>query len=203
MTEAETLFGDEHVRRYRETDGAVGHIWREGSTILLLTTRGRKTGEKRTTPLIYAQDGDRYVIEYVDYASADGHFRKYRFIFVGQAILPYHLAIGLCWKLHHYTTDMADHEWMQREEATFLANPGAVFTPAHFETLAAIGARIGLDYFGIDCALDRDGGLVVFEVNASMLVHEDNAAFPYKDPHVRAIKAAFGELLAQRAGKAG
>ena len=62
MTEAETLFGDEHVRRYRETDGAVGHIWREGSTILLLTTRGRKTGERRTTPLIYAQDGDRYVI---------------------------------------------------------------------------------------------------------------------------------------------
>jgi proline iminopeptidase len=62
MNEAEKLFGDEHVRRYRETDGAVGHIWREGSTILLLTTRGRKSGEKRTTPLIYAQDGDRWVI---------------------------------------------------------------------------------------------------------------------------------------------
>lgn len=62
MTEAESLFGDEHVRRYRETGGAVGHIWREGSTILLLTTIGRKSGEKRTSPLIYAQDGDRYVI---------------------------------------------------------------------------------------------------------------------------------------------
>jgi len=62
MNEAETLFGDEHVRRYRETGGAVGHIWREGSTILLLTTIGRKSGEKRTIPLIYAQDGDRYVI---------------------------------------------------------------------------------------------------------------------------------------------
>jgi len=62
MSEAENLFGDEHVRRYRETGGAVGHEWREGSTILLLTTKGRKTGEPRTTPLIYAQDGDRYVI---------------------------------------------------------------------------------------------------------------------------------------------
>src|SRR5271156_3862142 len=62
MSEAESLFGEEHVRRYRETGGKVGHIWREGSTILLLTTTGRKTGEKRTTPLIYAQDGDRYVI---------------------------------------------------------------------------------------------------------------------------------------------
>ena len=62
MSEAESLFGEEHVRRYRETGGKVGHIWREGSTILLLTTTGRKTGEKRTAPLIYAQDGDRYVI---------------------------------------------------------------------------------------------------------------------------------------------
>ena len=62
MSEAENLFGDEHVRRYRETGGEVGHEWREGSTILLLTTKGRKTGEPRTTPLIYAEDGDRYVI---------------------------------------------------------------------------------------------------------------------------------------------
>ena len=62
MSEAENLFGDEHVRRYRETGGEVGHTWREGSTILLLTTTGRKSGEPRTTPLIYAQDGDRYVI---------------------------------------------------------------------------------------------------------------------------------------------
>ncbi len=62
MSEANSLFGDEHVRRYRETGGAVGHDWREGSTILLLTTMGRKTGEQRTVPLIYVQDGDRYVI---------------------------------------------------------------------------------------------------------------------------------------------
>ena len=62
MGEAENLFGEEHVRRYRETGGEVGHIWREGSTVLLLTTTGRRSGEPRTTPLIYAQDGDRYVI---------------------------------------------------------------------------------------------------------------------------------------------
>jgi deazaflavin-dependent oxidoreductase (nitroreductase family) len=56
------LFGEEHVRRYRETGGAEGHDWREGSTVLLLTTKGRKTGNPTTTPLIYAQDGDKYVI---------------------------------------------------------------------------------------------------------------------------------------------
>jgi proline iminopeptidase len=56
------LFGEEHVRRYRETDGEEGHIWREGSTILLLTTTGRKTGGQSTTPLIYGMDGDNPVI---------------------------------------------------------------------------------------------------------------------------------------------
>ncbi len=60
--DATKLFGDAHVRRYRETDGEVGHIWKEGSTILLLTTNGRKTGEPGTAPLIYAADGDRYVV---------------------------------------------------------------------------------------------------------------------------------------------
>jgi proline iminopeptidase len=62
MSEAESLFGQEHVQRYRETGGAVGHRWKRGSKILLLTTKGRKSGEPRTTPLIYEDDGDRYVI---------------------------------------------------------------------------------------------------------------------------------------------
>jgi proline iminopeptidase len=60
--DATKLFGQEHVRRYRETGGEVGHVWKEGSTVLLLTTKGRKSGEPRTTPLIYARDGDRYGI---------------------------------------------------------------------------------------------------------------------------------------------
>ena len=62
MSEAETLYGEEHVRRYRETGGEVGHRWKRGSKILLLTTKGRKSGEPRTKPLIYEADGDRYVI---------------------------------------------------------------------------------------------------------------------------------------------
>jgi tetratricopeptide (TPR) repeat protein len=148
--------------------------------------------------LAQRRDHDHYVIEYVDYALQDGHFRKYRFIFVGSEILPYHLAIGDDWKVHHDSTDMANQPWMQREEAAFLADPTAVFTPDHYEALRAIRARIGLDYFGIDCAIDDRGDLLVFEVNASMLVHEDNAEFPYKDPAVRAIKQAFERMLESR-----
>ena len=52
------LFGQEHVDRYRETDGEEGHDW-QGTQTLLLTTTGRRSGEPRTTPLIYAPHGDR------------------------------------------------------------------------------------------------------------------------------------------------
>ena len=62
MGEGETLFGDEHVRRYRETGGEVGHIWRRGAKTLLLTTKGRNSGNPTTAPLIYEQDGDTYVV---------------------------------------------------------------------------------------------------------------------------------------------
>ncbi len=56
------LFGQEHVERYEATDGEEGHEWREGTSILILTTKGRKSGETRKTPLIYGENGDDYVI---------------------------------------------------------------------------------------------------------------------------------------------
>ena len=55
------LFGAEHVRVYRETSGERGYHWR-GTTILLLTTEGRVSGEQRTTPLIHRTDGEDWVI---------------------------------------------------------------------------------------------------------------------------------------------
>lgn len=55
------LFGPEHVRAYRETGGERGYRWR-GTTILLLTTTGRSSGQPRTTPLIYRCDGDRWIV---------------------------------------------------------------------------------------------------------------------------------------------
>lgn len=58
---ADDLFGQEHVRAYRESGGTVGYDWR-GTTILLLSTTGRRSGEERTTPLIHRGDGDGWVI---------------------------------------------------------------------------------------------------------------------------------------------
>ncbi|MGH2924989.1 MAG: nitroreductase family deazaflavin-dependent oxidoreductase [Solirubrobacterales bacterium] len=55
------LFGQEHVDRYRETDGREGHDW-NGTQTLLLTTTGRRSGKQRTAPLIYASHDDAYTV---------------------------------------------------------------------------------------------------------------------------------------------
>jgi deazaflavin-dependent oxidoreductase (nitroreductase family) len=52
----------DHLHRYVATDGADGHEWRPGVPTLLLTTRGRRSGALRRTPLIYTRDGDAYVV---------------------------------------------------------------------------------------------------------------------------------------------
>jgi deazaflavin-dependent oxidoreductase (nitroreductase family) len=55
------LFGQVHVRAYRQTGGERGYHWR-GATVLLLTTKGRVSGQERTTPLIFRSDGERWVL---------------------------------------------------------------------------------------------------------------------------------------------
>ncbi|SRR6266487_2494374 len=55
------LFGPEHVRRYVETNGVEGHEW-NGAAVLILTTKGRRSGEQRSTPLIYGRHGDDYLV---------------------------------------------------------------------------------------------------------------------------------------------
>jgi deazaflavin-dependent oxidoreductase (nitroreductase family) len=55
------LYGQEHVDRYRETEGEEGHDW-NGTHTLLLTTTGRKSGKPHTAPLIYAPHGDAYTV---------------------------------------------------------------------------------------------------------------------------------------------
>ena len=55
------LFGQEHVERYRATGGEEGHDW-NGTQTLILTTTGRRSGERRDTPLIYGRSNGSYLV---------------------------------------------------------------------------------------------------------------------------------------------
>ena len=49
------------IEAYRANGGKVGGFW-EGRPLLLLTTTGAKSGQRRTTPTMYLRDGDRLLI---------------------------------------------------------------------------------------------------------------------------------------------
>lgn len=70
------LYGKEHVDRYLATDGAEGHDW-QGTSTLILTTTGRRTGEPRDKALIYGRDGDAYLVV-ASRGGADEHPAWYR-----------------------------------------------------------------------------------------------------------------------------
>ena len=55
------------IEEFRENHGRVGGHW-EGRDLLLLTTRGRRSGREYTTPVTYTRDGDRLLV----YASQGG-----------------------------------------------------------------------------------------------------------------------------------
>lgn len=56
------LYGKEHVERYEATGGREGYDWRNGTTILLLHTVGRKSGKEYVRPLIYRKFGNDYLV---------------------------------------------------------------------------------------------------------------------------------------------
>ena len=138
-----------------------------------------------------------YITAYHDYRSDDGFYRKYRMIFVDRAIYAYHLAISPSWLVHYYSADMLHAPWKREEEERFLNDPIAVLGAKSMDALRAIAVRLDLDYAGIDFSVLPDGRLLVFEANATMLVHLHDPIedFPYKHIHVPTIFQAFDAML--------
>ncbi len=141
-----------------------------------------------------------YVTDFVAYHDAtDGLHRKYRVIFVDRVAYPYHLAIGPHWLVHYWTAGMAEAPARRAEERRFLDDPVRAIGARAMAALGAIGARLDLDYAGIDFSVLPDGRVLVFEANATMLVHpETEPMFAYKNPAVARILAAVDAMLARR-----
>jgi hypothetical protein len=75
------------------------------------------------------------------------------------------------------------------------------FARRHATALAGMAERIGLDYFTIDCAENRQGELLIFEADNTAVVHNMDSpeVFPYKPPQMRKIFEAFAAMLYGRA----
>jgi tetratricopeptide (TPR) repeat protein len=144
-----------------------------------------------------------YVSPFLDYRSEDGYYRKYRIVFVDGVAYPFHLAISPRWMVHYYNAPMTEHQWMRDEERAFLANLEGVFHGALADALQETARRLALDYVGIDCAIDREGNLVIFEADNALLIHslDDPVLFPYKREFVPRIYAAIDAMVRRRIGR--
>jgi hypothetical protein len=148
-------------------------------------------------------DGPHYLTAFHDTRSGDGHYRKYRMVFVDRIPYAYHLAISTHWMVHYFSADMVTIPWKIEEERRFLDDPAATLGDRAMNAIAAVGQRLDLDYAGVDFAILPDGRAFVFEANATMLVHFEraNGELAYRNAHVQRIVDAFESLLANRTAR--
>ncbi len=144
------------------------------------------------------QAGDRfYVSPFVDYASADGLFRKQRIALIQGRPFVCHLAVSAHWMVHYLNAAMLDSAENRAFEARFMETFDQTFAVRHRAAFASLSERIGLDYFAIDCAETKDGELLLFEADVAMIVHDMDPPdlFPYKQPQMRKVFDAFQAML--------
>ena len=142
-----------------------------------------------------------FVSRFVDYASGDGLFRKYRVVFVGGRPYACHMAIAERWDIWYLNAGMSESAAKRLEEETFMRTFDIGFGRRHQAALSAMADRIGLDYFLVDCAEAKDGSLLIFEADNTAVVHNMDSplVFPYKPPQMRKVFDAFVEMLERRA----
>lgn len=142
-------------------------------------------------------EAEFYLSHYVDYASRDGQFRKYRIALIDGVPYLCHLAIASDWVVHYETAGMADSLDKRAEEALAMLDFDDDFARRHAAAFATIGRQIGLDYLVIDCAETRDGQLLIFELDNRGFVHDIDSSqiYPYKPWQMCKVFAAFQVML--------
>lgn len=144
-----------------------------------------------------------YVSPFVDYASRDGLFRKYRIaLFAGRPFLC-HMAVSEHWMVHYLNAGMAESQAKRDEEARAMEGFDEGFARRHAQAFSSLHERLGLDYYAIDCAETSDGELLIFEADVAMIVHDldPEGLYPYKKRQMRKVFDAFAAFLQSARGE--
>lgn len=149
-----------------------------------------------------------YLTEFVDCRGKDGLYRKMRLMICGKTVLMRHHLFSDQWLVHAASQGfMENRPDLLEIERVAAADPIKVLPPESGKLLSVIKQKIGLDYFGIDCAPMPDGRLAIFEVNAVMNMlpaSKHPVRGPFTVAAIGRIAGDFNKLLHERAaGKAG
>ena len=143
--------------------------------------------------------GEFILTEFVDFASADGLYRKYRlWSFGGRAILKQAI-VSDRWNVHNSDREriMRDRPDLIAEEQRLLERPDGAFPEPIHAMFRQVQQRMGLDFFGMDFGIEPSGQAVLFEANATMsfLMVAADSRFRYLDEVVGPAREAFASML--------
>lgn len=139
-----------------------------------------------------------YVIEFIENASAEGHYTKMRFFAIDGQLYPVVRHVDQVWNVHggNRKTFMKNHTWMVEKEKQFLRDPASVIGDKTYALLQTLPDLVGLEFFGFDFTLLDTGDVLIFELNPAMrhsFNHAENS--PYMRPHLEAISNAFQAMI--------
>ncbi|MEM6971214.1 MAG: hypothetical protein AAF577_00295 [Pseudomonadota bacterium] len=153
-----------------------------------------------------------YAIEYAETRVTTDLWRKFRVVFIDGQIIGQRLDFGRSWNVH-------DASWLKiakglpklmKDEMRYIGGIADYLGTSIMKTMQVIRDRVGLEYFGMDYSFDRQGRLVVFELNPAMRAIPGDAQMQateleYSAESRRAIREAFGAMLLRyaRKGRAG
>ncbi len=138
---------------------------------------------------------DYYLTQFVEYVK-NGIYEKYRLIVVDGEVFLRHIYISGDWIVHssNQLDDTVSHSYQNDISKHFNKKIKLDIQPI----ITEIHKRLGLDYFGIDCNIDSDMNLLIFEINANMNVFlktKNNMIF---SKHIENIRTALINMLTKK-----
>lgn len=196
--------------RGRDPDAALEAVTDAGLAFPLII-RLPATHAGRTMELVEDEDQfrsavaaeDEYIaIEFADYRSPDGIFRKYRIWSFGGRQVFRHLAPANHWNVHVKQGNelMMGRADLIEEEKRLMARLEGAFPDQVHAIVAAIEERLGLECFGVDFGFYPDGRMVLFEANAAMSFFPlvTDPLFEYRGKLLAPAQEAFMAMLGLR-----
>jgi hypothetical protein len=141
------------------------------------------------------------VLEYLDARASDGKIRKYRVMMVDGKFYPLHSAVSHDWKVHYFSADMVETPAHRDEDEAFLNGMPEILGARGMEALQQIHNALGLEYAGVDFSMNASGDILLFEANATMVVHPPDAdsRWDYRRAPVQRVLDAVREMFVRRA----
>ncbi len=139
-------------------------------------------------------------IELLDSRSEDNLFRKYRVMSINGSLYPIHMAISTQWKVHYFSSDMDDNEKYRHEEELFMNDFSSFLGPDVISALKTINKTLGLDYCGIDFGMDKNGNILLYEANSTMVIvpPTNETRWSYKRVPIENALAATRRMFVER-----